>query len=114
MRALMGEMGLKHFNVFANAFRKMGIHDRRKAKKLQETNKKLAPEDREEPKIVDIYMTEKSMVDGFEKLIGARCDVFAKMLYIKAAKNIDHCKLTIIDFYNLFAPLMVSSLRSDT
>jgi len=47
-------------------------------------------------------------MDGLEKLIGARCDVFAKMLYLKVAKNIDHCKLTLLDFHSLFAPLMVS------
>ncbi len=48
------------------------------------------------------------MIDGMEKLIGTRCDVFAKMLYLKVAKNIDHCKLTLLDFHSLFAPLMVS------
>lgn len=47
------------------------------------------------------------MVEGFESLVGARCDIFAKLLYIKASKNLDHCKLSIVDFYNLFAPLKV-------
>jgi hypothetical protein len=88
----------------------MGIHDPVKARKLHIKNTKLSTDEREEPKIIDIYMTEKSMVDGFEKLIGARCDIFAKLLYIKASKNLDHCKLTIVDFYNLFAPLKVSNL----
>jgi len=88
----------------------LGIHDPKKAKKLEEKNKKLHADDREEPKLQEMYMTERSMMDGMEKLIGSRCDVFAKMLYLKVAKNIDHCKLTLMDFHSLFAPLMVSNL----
>jgi hypothetical protein len=53
-------------------------------------------------------MTEKSLIDGFEKLIGAKCDIFAKLLYVKASKGRDHCKLTILDFHAIFYPLMVS------
>jgi hypothetical protein len=90
---------------------KVGIHDPVKARKLRLKNTKLSLDEHEEPKIIDIYMTEKSMVEGFESLIGTRCDVFAKLLYIKASKNLDHCKLTIVDFYNIFSPLKVSILK---
>jgi len=52
-------------------------------------------------------LTEKSIREGFEALMGDRCDVFAKMIYIKLSNSIDHKKLTLVEFYNLFKPIMV-------
>ena len=55
------------------------------------------------PRVLDYYMTEKSLRDGFGDLFGAPCDVFAKLLYIKSSKSINYKKLSIVDFYQLFA-----------
>lgn len=83
----------------------MSIHCSKKAKKLAISNAKLSWDEREKPKLIDIYMTEKSLRDGFQHLFGERCDIFAKLLYIKASKCVDHFKLTVLDFHKLFAPM---------
>lgn len=104
-------MGPQLYLRFEAAYRKIAEHDPKKAKKLAIKNAKLSVEDKEEPKILDVYLTEKSLTNGFEKLMGAKCDIFAKMLYIKASKCLDYCKLTIVEFYNIFHPLMVSATQ---
>jgi len=50
-------------------------------------------------------MTESSLRDGFVNLFGERCDIFAKLLYIKASACVDHCKLSVMDFHSMFSPI---------
>lgn len=107
VREIMKDLGPHAYRRFESAYRKIAVHDPKKAKKLVVKNAKLSLEDREEPKILDVWLTETSLVEGFERLLGAKCDIFAKMLYIKASKCLDYCKLTIVDFYNIVYPLMV-------
>jgi hypothetical protein len=101
-------MGIPAYMIFEKSFRKVAIHDPKKAKKLAISNAKLSADEREEPKIMDVWLTEKSLTEKFADLFGYKCDIIAKMLYIKASKCLDYSKLTIVDFYNMFSPLVVS------
>ena len=46
---------------FEEAYRKVSIHNSKKAKKLAISNAKLSHDEREKPKILDVYMTESSL-----------------------------------------------------
>ena len=48
------------------------------------------------------YCTEKSMIENFDKLFGFRCDIFAKMLYIRMSKGLDHAKIDFMKFIKIF------------
>lgn len=48
------------------------------------------------------YCTEKSIIANFENLFGFRCDVFAKMLYIRMAKGLDHARIDFMRFIRVF------------
>ena len=49
-----------------------------------------------------MYMLESSIREGFGKLFNHPCDIFAKIIYIKMSKCVDHFRLTIKDFYHMF------------
>jgi hypothetical protein len=68
-----------------SVYKRLGKFDERKAEKLAKINSTLPPEDWEEPNIVDFYITEKSLKEGFEKVFGAKCDIFAMLLYIRGS-----------------------------
>ena len=88
-------------------FREFSSVESRKAKKLANINLKRAPDDQEYGRVQDYFMTEQSMRVGFTRMFG-RCDVFAKLLYMKASGLKENCKLSFHDFYKLFIPLWVS------
>jgi len=71
-------------------------------------NSKLPPEDRMEPRLTDYVFTEYSIKKGFKAIFEADCDIFTMLLYIKASGSRDFCRLNIMDFFNLFRPLLVS------
>ena len=101
-------MRIPEYMVFEKNYRKVAVHDQKKAKKLAISNKKFSVDEREEPKILDVWLTEKSLTEKFADLFGHKCDIIAKMFYIKASKCLDYSRLTIVDFYNIFSPLVVS------
>lgn len=70
-------------------------------------NRKLADEDKIEVKLTDYVFTEQSLKRGFKSIFGADCDVFATLLYMKASRCKDFCRLNLIDFFNLFKDLIV-------
>lgn len=78
------------------------MHDPVKAFKLAFSNMKLPKNSKDYSLIADIFMTESSLKRFFEKVFGAKCDVVAKLIYMKASNNLDSCKLTIIDFWRVF------------
>ena len=61
-------------------------------------------------------MTERSLTENFEKLFGYRCDVLAKIMYIKLSKRKDCAKINLIRFYEVFKNLLdeVKSKRNNT
>jgi hypothetical protein len=48
------------------------------------------------------YCTETSIVENFDKLFGYRCDIFAKILYLRMAKGLDHAKIDFMRFIKIF------------
>jgi hypothetical protein len=92
---------LKHLEA---AFKQVAVHPDRPTKKICDKVKYFD----NDAKIQDYYMTEESLLQGFEKLFGHRCDILAKMLYMKASRGFEDAKLSLRDFYNLFQPFMVS------
>ena len=53
------------------------------------------------------------MIEGLERILGAKCDVFAKMLYMKSSGLREKSKLQFRDFTKIFIPFWVSSLCSN-
>ncbi len=83
-------------------FKKISIVEKRKAEKLLKINKKLPVEEWEEPKLCDYVVSEQSLADGFESVFGARCDIMAKLLYIKCSGHRDFVKVNMVEFYSMF------------
>ena len=52
------------------------------------------------------YATEASILAGFERLFGFKCDVFAKILYINMADRKDHARIDFIAFISVFDGLL--------
>ena len=108
VRSIRIELGDKRFAHFEKAFLKLGIHNPKKAAKLALSNLKLPIEDRENPNISEVFITEKSLKNGFESVFGAKCDVLASIIYMKASKNHDYCRINVSDFYEVVSPFIVS------
>jgi len=45
------------------------------------------------------YLTERSLTENFEKLFGYKCDVLAKIMYIKLSKRKDCAKINLVRFH---------------
>lgn len=101
-------MDRKVFTFMQEVFKKLGIVERSTLQKLEKINRKLPADEHEEPKLCDYVITENSLKEGFESVFGAKCDIFATLLYINGSHKRDFCKLNLIEFYDLFKPLLVS------
>ena len=44
------------------------------------SNSKMSNEAQERPKVFLMYITEKSLAEGFHNLVGYSCDIFAKFV----------------------------------
>ena len=53
--------------------------------------------------MLEVFMTEKSIADGFQTVFGVRCDVISKLIYMRGSHNLDQCRLSISDFYRVFS-----------
>lgn len=89
------------------AFKLVAVHPDKPAKKISDIKSPKYFDN--DAKIQDYYMTEESLLQGFKKLFGYRCDILAKMLYMKASRGFKDAKLSLRVFYNLFQPFMVSN-----
>ena len=70
--------------------------------KMTEAFKTLAVQ-REDSKYLSIYrVTEESIIDNFAKLFGYSCDIFARILYLRMAKNKDSAKIDFVRFSSIF------------
>ena len=58
------------------------------------------------PAILDVFCTEETIKNGFKSVFKARCDVIAQMIYLRASKNLEACRLTINDVYKVMAPFL--------
>ena len=67
------------------------------------TAKELAKEQKDGPAVLEVYMTEKSIKDGFKTIFGAKCDVISKLIYMRGSYNLDQCRLSINDLYRIFS-----------
>jgi len=88
----------------------MSTMDEKKLKKIQAINAQRLPDAFELVRNQDCFMTEQTMVEGLERILGAKCEVFAKMLYMRASGLREKSKLQFRDFTKLFTPFWVSSL----
>lgn len=77
-------------------------------------NQSIDSDDLKKPKLKDLYITEQSLTNSFNLVFGVKCDILAKLIYIKASKCRNNCKLTIIELYQLFKPLLVSYIFNMT
>lgn len=71
---------------------------------------KIQGQDLIEPSLHEYTVTEQSILKNFEQAFGSKCDVFAKILYVKASGCLDHCKLSFKQICDVFTPLIVSKL----
>lgn len=83
--------------------------DEKKQKKIQAINAQRLPDAFELVRNQDCFMTEQTMIEGLERILGAKCEVFAKMLYMRASGLREKSKLQFRDFTKLFIPFWVSS-----
>jgi hypothetical protein len=87
-------------------------------KNIQRAFKKLAhpfPDAWKERLLAQYYLTEQSMMDGFETLFGFRCDVMAKIMYATMTKEKDQSKITFDVFVeNLYGLVDESKLDNAT
>jgi hypothetical protein len=91
-----------------SVFKCLGQVDKKKAEKIAKHNQKLPMDEWDEPKLVDYVITEQSLKEGFEKVFGARCDIFATLLYIRGSGRLDYYHINLMEFYDLFRLLLVS------
>ena len=111
IRAYLGEKKYLHFE---RLFRKI-------AEPTPKLGKKAHPDDRhlhivvgvdEEMKVSEMSMTEKTLTEGFERAFGARCDIFAKLIYMKTSRKREHARCSIVDLYRVFEEITVNILDS--
>ena len=62
----------------------------------------------EKPQLTDYSMSEKSLVKGFAQAFEEKCDIFARVLYIKLSGLKDYCRIGFHQFYSVLLPLLVS------
>jgi hypothetical protein len=63
--------------------------------------------DRKETKYLSGYlMTENSLRENFEKLFGYKCDILARIMYIKISKKKDCAKINILQFWEAVKGLL--------
>ena len=88
---------------FERVVRHLGQYDADVARRLQEQNAKLPDHaEKEEAKILECWLTQKSICEGFSKVFGFKCDVMAKLLYMRVSENKDHARVHPADFFTAF------------
>ena len=76
-------------------------------KRLESAFKILAERRKRESKYISLYyITEQSMVDHFHLVFGQKCDILARVLYIKLARRKDHAKINFVQFAEAFVGLL--------
>jgi len=67
-----------------------------KIAKFNEIKKKSSLGDYEErkPELADYSLSEASLIAGFSSAFDAGCDVFARIIYIKASELRDYCRIS--------------------
>ena len=64
--------------------------------------KQLAEPRAENRYISNYFITEKSIRNNFESVFGHKCDIFARVIYLKLAGMKDYSKINFVRFFNLF------------
>ena len=80
----------------------------KKQAKIKAHNSNLPMEQHEHPVLRHFELTEQSLKESFKQVFGASCDIFSKLLYVKAGKQMDYIRLNYCDLIELFIPLLVS------
>lgn len=75
-------------------------------KKLVEAFQTLAVRDTDCKYLSTFQITEQSLINNFQKLFGHKCDIFAKILYMKMVRNKDHAKINFLQFVDVFMDLL--------
>ena len=52
------------------------------------------------------WLTEKSIRQNFQKVFEHKCDILARIMYLKMAKSMDHAKIDFIRFVEVFIMLL--------
>ena len=60
----------------------------------------------DEPNVLEYHITEKTLTENFEKVFGYKCDIFAKLIYVKLSGNKDCATINFPEFLSLFMPLL--------
>ena len=106
LQVIYGEEKWRHFE---RVVRLLGQYDQEVARRLQEQNAKLPDHaEKEEAKLLECWLTQNSICQGFIKVFGSRCDVMAKLLYMLASRDKDHAQVHPADFFTTFTQLLVS------